>query len=80
VNFIKVKISATFHGKCDLCNEESDVVRFGDEDTKKVVTICRQCSKTITETRPDELIVKYGKLDDKPFEQGVKIEGKGVAG
>lgn len=77
---MKVKISATFEGKCDLCNSHSLVFSAGDEESKKVVTICRKCSDGLGEMKVEDVVEKYGKVDEKPFEQGVRIEGKSIGG
>ncbi len=79
-SIVKVKMSAMFEGKCDLCKESKNVIRFGDEDSRKVVTICMDCASGMSETRPEELIQKYGKVDEEPFKQAVKIEGKMIGG
>jgi transcription elongation factor Elf1 len=77
---MKIKLSATFEGKCDICGREAVVFTAGDEDTKKAVTICKECSDKLGSTQTSEVIEKYGKVDEKTFEEGVKIERKTVAG
>ena len=41
---MKIKHSATFEGKCDICKKNAIVFTAGDEDTKKVVTVCKKCA------------------------------------
>jgi ribosome-binding protein aMBF1 (putative translation factor) len=76
---VKIKLSATFEGKCDLCGKKTKVFSLGDEDSKKVVTICEDCCKKLGEMQASEAIEKYGKKDEKSFERGVKFE-KSTAG
>ncbi len=77
---MKIKLSATFEGKCDICGKKGVVFTAGDEDSKKIVTVCQQCSKDLGDLSTSEVIKKYGKVDEKPFEQGIKVEKGGVAG
>lgn len=77
---MKVKLSATFEGRCDLCGKETTVFTAGDEDTKKVVTICKECSDKLGDTSTSEVVEKYGKVDEKVFDRGVKVEQKYQAG
>lgn len=77
---MKIKLSATFEGKCDICGKETTVFSAGDEDTKKIVTICKECSNKLGEMHTSEVIEKYGKVDEKIFEEGVKIEKTSQAG
>ena len=77
---MKIKISATFEGKCSICGKESVSFTAGDEDTKKAVTICKKCSEKMGKMQLSEAIEKYGKPDEKAFEKGVKVEKKGQAG
>ncbi len=71
---MKVKISATFVGKCMLCGKEAVVFTAGDEDTKKVVTICEGCSKSLGDMQTSDVVEKYGKVDDEPFKNGMKVQ------
>lgn len=71
---MKIKLSATFEGKCSLCKKDSVVFTAGDEDTKKAVTICKECADGLGEMKLDEVIEKFGKADNESFEKGVKIE------
>lgn len=71
---MKIKLSATFEGKCDLCGGEAKVFSLGDEDTKRVVTICEGCCKRLGEMQASEVIEKYGQKDEKPFEMGIRVE------
>ena len=76
---MKIKLSATFEGKCDICGKETIVFTAGDEDTKKVVTICKEDADKLGSTTTAEVIEKYGHVDEKSFEEGIKIEKKGTA-
>jgi predicted nucleic acid-binding Zn ribbon protein len=76
---MKIKLSATFEGKCDLCGKNTKVFTVGDEDTKKVLTICKECSEKLGEMLTSEAIEKYGHKDEKPFDKGVRVE-KSTAG
>jgi ribosome-binding protein aMBF1 (putative translation factor) len=71
---MKIKLSATFEGKCDLCGKKTKVFSLGDEDSKKVLTICEDCSKKLGEMQASDAIEKYGHKDEKPFEKGVRLE------
>jgi transcription elongation factor Elf1 len=71
---MKIKLSATFEGKCDICGKRTVVFTAGDEDTKKTVTICKECSDKLGSMHTSEVIEKYGKIDEKAFEEGIKIE------
>lgn len=71
---MKIKISATFEGKCDLCGKEGKVFSIGDVDTKKVLTICENCVKKIGEMQASNAIEQYGHKDEKPFEKGIRFE------
>jgi len=77
---MKIKLSATFEGKCDICSKEGIVFTAGDEDTKKAVTVCKECSDKLSDMHTSEVIEKYGKVDEKPFEKGVRVEKKAEAG
>ena len=76
---MKIKLSATFEGKCDICGRETIVFTAGDEDTKKVVTICKEDSDKLGETPTSDVIEKYGHVDEKTFEPGIKVEKKATA-
>jgi hypothetical protein len=76
---VKIKLSATFEGKCDICGKETVVFTAGDEDTKRVVTICKEDSDKMGSTPTSEVIEKYGHVDEKTFEPGVKVEKKTTA-
>lgn len=77
---MKIKLSATFEGKCMLCGEEKIVFTAGDEDTRKTVTICRECSGKLGEMPTAEVIEKHGVVDESVFGKGVRVEKKFVAG
>ncbi|MEM5801852.1 MAG: hypothetical protein QXQ18_00490 [Candidatus Aenigmatarchaeota archaeon] len=77
---MKLKLSATFSGKCDICGKKAKVFAAGDEDTKKVVTICKKCSDKLGNIQTSEVIEKYGKKDEEAFREGVKLERRIEAG
>jgi hypothetical protein len=77
---MKIKISATFEGKCDICGNNAMIFTAGDEDTKKVVSICKDCSDKLGEMKTSDVVEKYGKVDEKSFDQGVKVQNKLQAG
>lgn len=77
---MKIKLSATFEGKCDLCGKNGIVFTAGDEETKKVVTVCKECSEKLGAMQTSEVIEKYGHKDNEPFEDGVKFQTKPTAG
>ena len=76
---MKIKHSATFEGKCDICKKNAIVFTAGDEDTKKVVTVCKKCADGLKDMKTSEVIEKYGCVDNKSFEGGVKVEKKAEA-
>lgn len=76
---MKIKLSATFEGKCDVCGKETTVFTAGDEETKRAVTICKDCSERLGETQTSDVIEKYGHVDEKSFEEGVKFQNKFTA-
>jgi|GEM_PF-1359144 len=67
---MKIKISATYEGHCMICKKEKVVFSAGDEDTKKVVTICGDCAKELGDVQTSDVIEKYGKKDDSAFKGG----------
>ncbi|MDT7858455.1 MAG: hypothetical protein RQ930_00145 [Candidatus Aenigmarchaeota archaeon] len=69
---MRIKISATFYDKCDICGKESLVFKVGDEDTKKIVVICEECSKKYANSRISEIIDKFGRKDEESFYPGIK--------
>jgi len=77
---MKIKLSATFEGKCDLCKKTTLVFTAGDEDTKKAVTVCKDCSDKLGDMQTSEVIEKYGHVDEKSFEEGIKFQTKTTAG
>jgi len=77
---MKIKLSATFEGTCDICKKEAIVFTAGDEDMKRIVTICKDCVNNLKEMKTSEVIEKYGHIDKESFEKGVKIEKKKKAG
>jgi len=77
---MRVKLSATFEGKCQLCNKKKIVFTAGDEDSKRIITICKKCADNLGDMQVSEVIEKYGKKDEKAFEEGIKFEKKPIAG
>ncbi|MFH0711488.1 MAG: hypothetical protein V1944_02830 [Candidatus Aenigmatarchaeota archaeon] len=76
---MKIKISATFEGKCDICGKNNLVFSAGDEETGRTVSICKDCSESRSDMPLSEAIEKYGHEDKSAFENGVKVEGKSSA-
>lgn len=76
---MKIKLSATFEGKCMLCGKDSIVFTAGDEETKKAVTVCKECADRLGDTPLSDVIEEHGKVDTAPFEDGMKVENKNVA-
>jgi len=76
---MKIKLSATFEGKCDLCGRETTVFTAGDEDTKKVVTLCKEDSDKLGNMKTSDVIEKYGHVDEKSFDEGIHFAQKGNA-
>ncbi len=77
---MKIKLSATFEGKCSICKRNAIVFTAGDEDTHKVVTVCRDCANRLGTEVTSQVIEEYGKKDDVAFEEGIRIEKKKSAG
>ncbi|MBI2084007.1 MAG: hypothetical protein HYT70_00075 [Candidatus Aenigmarchaeota archaeon] len=77
---MKIKLSATFEGKCTICKKEGIVFSAGDENTHKAVTVCRECSEKMGSKLLSEAIEEYGKKDKNAFEGGVKFEKGAIAG
>ena len=77
---MKIKLSATFEGKCSICGKESVVFTAGDEDTKKTVTVCKECADKLAEMQTSEVIEKYGKVDEESFKEGIRLERRAEAG
>lgn len=77
---MKIKLSATFEGKCSICGKESTVFTAGDEDTKKTVTVCKECSERLGDMPTSEAIEKFGKVEEKAFEEGIKVKKRFEAG
>ena len=65
---MKLKISATFFGRCDICKKEKLVFSVGDEDSKKVVTLCKDCVEKLNGMLASEVVKKFGKKNEKAFE------------
>ncbi len=77
---MKLKISGTFEGKCSVCKKKSTVFTAGDEDSHNAVSVCKSCADNMGSKPLSDVIEQYGKKDDEPFKEGVKISGKGKAG
>ena len=77
---MKIKLSATFEGKCTICKKETIVFTAGDEDTHKAVTVCKECAERLGTEATSQVIDEYGKKDDSAFEEGIRIERKKTAG
>lgn len=77
---MKIKLSATFEGKCSICGKETIVFTAGDEDTHKTVTVCKECSDKLGSETVEQVIEEYGKKDDEPFKEGLRVEKKNMAG
>lgn len=73
---MNIKISATFEGKCSLCGKETIVFSAGNEDTKKVITVCKECVDKLGNISLEDAVEKFGVKDEKVFEKGIKIERK----
>lgn len=73
---MKIKISATFEGKCTICKKKSIVFTAGNEDTKKTVTVCKSCADKLGDETTSQVIEEYGKIDQESFKEGIKIDGK----
>ena len=71
---MRIKLSATFQGKCDLCGKEGKVFKVGDEDTKISLTICEECAKKYKDRKVSEMIKEFGKKDEEAFKDtGIKV-------
>lgn len=77
---MKIKISATFEGKCTFCKKKTKVFKAGDEDTKKAVMICKECAQEKATESLSDTIEKFGEKDEESFTEGVKYHRKPVAG
>lgn len=77
---MKIKLSATFEGRCDICKKRGVVFTAGDEETKKAVTICKDCSDEHGTESTENVIETYGHVDPSVFEEGVRVEKHPVAG
>ena len=77
---MKIKLSATFEGNCDVCGQKAVVFTAGDEETKRVVTVCKECADRLGSESTAQVIEEYGHEDQSVFAEGVKIEKHPVAG
>jgi len=81
INCMKIKFSATFEGKCSICGKKNvKVFTAGDEDTHKAVTVCEECANKLGTESVEQVIEKYGKKDEEPFKEGLKVEKGTIAG
>lgn len=71
---MKLKLSATFEGKCSLCRSECMVFTLGDEETKKALTICKDCADKLGDMKMSEAIENFGKVDNESFRKGIRFE------
>ncbi|MEM5815158.1 MAG: hypothetical protein QXD89_01570 [Candidatus Aenigmatarchaeota archaeon] len=69
---MRYKISATFFGKCDICGKEGLVFKIGDEDTKKIVVICKECVIKYKDERMSDMTEKFGRVDEESFQKGIR--------
>jgi transcription elongation factor Elf1 len=77
---MKIKISATFEGKCSICGKNTIVFTAGDEDTYKTVTVCKECADKLCKESVEQVIEEYGKEDKESFKEGVRLEKGAAAG
>lgn len=70
---MRIKISATFFGKCEICGREEKVFKVGDEDTKKTLTLCEDCVKKFKDKKVGDMVEEFGKKDEKSFDKGFEI-------
>lgn len=80
INCMKIKLSATFEGKCSICGKNTVVFTAGDEDTHKAVTVCKECADKLGTESVEKVVEEYGKKDDEAFKEGLKVEKGTVAG
>ncbi len=73
---MKIKLSATFKGKCSICGKETIVFTAGNEDTKKTVNVCKECAERLGKMKTSEVIEEFGEKNEKAFEEGIKVEKK----
>jgi transcription elongation factor Elf1 len=71
---MKIKLSATFEGKCSICKKKGIVFTSGDEETHKTVTVCKNCADKLGSKSLEDIIKEYGKKDDTAFKDGLKVE------
>ena len=77
---MKIKLSAVFEGKCDICGKKKRrVFSAGDEDSGRVVSICQDCSNKNPGMMTSDAIEKYGHEEKTAFEDGLKVEKKASA-
>ncbi len=77
---MKIKISATYEGKCSICKKTALVFSAGDEDTHKTASVCRDCSQKFPNKQISDLIEEYGKEDLDSFKEGMSVNKFGTAG
>lgn len=66
---MRLRPSLPFEGKCDVCGEVKLVYTIGNEDTKKIVTVCKDCTSKYSD---EEIFEKFGHEDEKAFESGIE--------
>ncbi len=66
---MKLRPSLPFEGKCDICGEEKMVYTIGDEDTKKIVTLCKDCASKYSD---EEIFEKFGHEDKEIFKSATE--------
>jgi transcription elongation factor Elf1 len=76
---MRIKLSATFEGKCDICGKNKVVFSAGDEDTYKVVTVCESCARKHAKEKTSEIIEKFGHEDKTAFKEGIRIQKNSTA-
>ena len=69
---MKIKISATFIGACNICKRKTKVFKMGDEESKLVVNVCDDCARKLGNESLESVIKKFGKINEKSFEKGIK--------
>ena len=71
---MRIKLSATFWGRCDLCGKNGKVFKVGDEDSKTSLTICEDCTKKYKDRKVSEMIEEFGKEDEEAFKDvGIEV-------
>jgi len=71
---MRIKISATFFGRCSICGKETKVFTAGDEDTKETVNVCESCAKKLGEMKTYDVIKEFGSKNEEAFDNGIKVD------